>query len=201
MYRNLLNLIVVSGFSLGLVSCGTSRVSDNVSIEAVQAANKGIVIVSVASLRGKLCDPMVLHLSKKVGEKYHHSSQVRVRSLFGADSPAQFQMKAGIFHITNMVCFTGNRQYWLRKPNEVFGRKRPTRSYGTFAVNSGEVVNIGHLKLAFAIAGFGAFNVTDLPENNKKWLAENKPKLYNRMVTRLLKSRKPPVIRRVKKIN
>ena len=189
------NLAASAGMVLALASC-SGTVSDDVSLDAVQSQGEGIVIIAASFPGGYFCSALVLHVSRKVDGKRRRDG-FAASSLFKGDSPAQARLKAGSYELNNMVCHSGNYEVSLHKQPSIFtAHKEALPVYGRFRVAPGEVVNLGHVSIKWAVAGAAQLSVSNLSSEHRTWLKQNRPKLSSRMITRLLKASKRRVVKR-----
>ncbi len=179
-----------------LAGC-TGTVSDDVSLQEVQSRGEAIVIVAATFPGRRICSDLILTVRRKAEGKDRLES-FTASSLFRGDSPAQAKLDAGSYELANMTCISGNVRVVLTKGRDIFSSKKagPPPVYGRFSVKPGEVVNLGHISVKWAVAGIAQTAVADLSPKHHAWLKENRPNLSSRMVTRLMQGTRHKVIKR-----
>ncbi|MEM8645353.1 MAG: hypothetical protein AAGF86_03330 [Pseudomonadota bacterium] len=177
---------------LACASACTDRVSDDVSLQAVASRGEGIAIMSVQTPRQFAdCGSLVMEIRPQDGA----DSPVRliqVKSDSDVNGVVQKRLKAGRYAVTNFICHKFNKKVLLQKSPDVFSPDRPHLKYGVFDVARGEVVNIGRIFIVLSDLPLTRLTVSPLTQDHLGWLAQNRPKLSARMVTRLMRPTASP---------
>ena len=165
----------------------TSSVSDDVSLQAVASQNEGIVVlVGQTPSAWTHCGSVGMEIRRQDGSRWA-TEIIEIKNGSDINGVVQKKLKAGQYAVTNLVCHTVNRKILLQKTPDMFSPDRSHFKYGFFEVRRGEVVNLGQIFTVFGgLGGRSQLTVLPLTEEQRTWLAQNRPKLSGRMVTRLM---------------
>ena len=180
-----------------IAGCGvqSSRVSDDLTIDKLAKDNSGVAIMQMG-LGNSRCPGGNVTIGTQVAGGYEVVKTLLMRNTFiDKGVPPQVKLKPGTYHIIAWGCQRGNMIQSVGKPNSSFFEKqRYPKSFASFTVNPGEVVNVGMLRMhQIGLLGLVNFEVTDLPPDLHAGLKKARPKLYAQMTTRLMKANNKPL--------
>jgi hypothetical protein len=181
-----------------LAGCaGTSSVSDVLTAGTLDKRRSGVVVLK-AEILGHGCRGGSLTIGKKLDTVYSAVATVHssAAAALTGDDLMQVELPPDEYHVINVVCGV---QAGLSVTNVALGRKEGggllgiggeyRRSFASFELRSGEVVNVGALTvMAVGGSGGGAAHIVvgDLPPASLQRFRKTKPNLASQMKTRLM---------------
>jgi hypothetical protein len=198
----------VLGLALLAAGCGatgTSRISDELmTTSALAQDKKGVALIKLGA-----ADPSCAVLAAGIGvrdsDTFRLAHTARIVPKTGEATVAELALDPGEYHVVSYVCMRPNGAHLTL--SEPMGGDRFKKSYASFAVQSGEVVNVGVLRLVPLGASQGAFSrvllvgvvATDWPMSELESFKQQRPALYAQMKTRLMLVPKivPPTVEQV----
>ena len=186
--RGFFKKITVLVLPLAIGACGADSVSDGVSLQEVASRNQGVAIMFVETpLYFSNCNAFMIEVRRQdISDGPVRT--IQIKNGFHANGMAQKRLEAGQYAIINFICHAPKKHIYLQRTPGMFSPDRPHFKYGLFDVRQGEVVNIGQISIAL---GFGhhlsKLTVQPFTQEQLQWLAENRPQLSARMVTRLMR--------------
>lgn len=176
---------------LGAACVQTSRVSDTLDASSLARSQKAVALIKVGAA-DPACQFVHVVLARKDGESYRVVQTMRV-ALRPDTEPAvaEAELDPGEYHVVNYACFAARGQIMLGSQN---GPGQHSQSLASFTLASGEVVNLGYLRLAplavtrqvFSRTRHWVVAVTDWPLPEIDRFKKSRPKLYAAMHTRLM---------------
>ncbi|MFM2423434.1 MAG: hypothetical protein RL291_1964 [Pseudomonadota bacterium] len=209
--------VLASGLAaFAVTACvGTTRIDDALLAgKQLETSGKGIMLVQIGQ-SGAACHSVALHLAKREGDAFQFFTFVRAipdRSR-NAPPPAKAQQRQvgidgsiaeqaldpGEYHVVQYTCAVHNGQRVLAEKDA--SRNRYVQSYASFSIKAGEVLNVGYFDIAEvpALQGFGnrvvTVRITDWPLADMELFKKQRPKLFQRMTTRLMTATPLPAFR------
>jgi hypothetical protein len=168
-----------------LAGCGaTPNLSDELTATTLSANNQGIVLLS-AAMQGLTCQGITVQLGRKSALGYDATTSFGIditmfslRRLVSSNLP-QISLPAGEHHVIGVTCQNGNSFTSVGKGG--------LRSYASFTLAPGEIVNLGSLTvIPLAMTNIATFEVRDQPIEVMDKLKADKPKLFAQMKNRLM---------------
>lgn len=178
--------------AIALGGCAvTTSVSDEVATQSLAKSKSGIAIMTM-SMPGASCQTgSVLLGSKTADGDYERAAAVMFgKTRVDPHDIAQTELAAGTYHVLQVAC--GARHGRVVRQT-VLGRQagfalfgigaRWKRSWASFTIQPGEIVNLGHLIVSEDVLGLD-IAVADLPPPALETFAREKPQLAGRMINR-----------------
>lgn len=191
--------LAAAGLALVLAGCVaptlTSRVGDGISKLSLKQEVKGVALLSAGVSAGGCSQVYVVvgarNKAPDKGEGIY--SAVRGLMIQPAKAPiAEIKLDPGEYHIVGFVCANRGSSARLVESVDSGGLWASyKRSYATFTVQAGEVVNIGYLEIRYLGASDMTINadlaVRDWPLADLARFKQQRPELYAQMKTRLMR--------------
>ena len=178
---------------------GTTNVSDELTTSALAKTNKSVAIMRMG-VAGETCPAALLTLATKAGDEFAPAKTVRMSNQSNAPSDvAQIELDPGEYHVVSWTCTVqvGNTRnvttLGKRSGGLLSGGGTYKQSFGSFELTSGEIVNLGSIRLVDVGLNNVLVDVTDLPADAREKFARDKPNLARQMTTRLFKVNRPPM--------
>lgn len=185
------------GLLLALAGCVaptlTSRIGDGISKLSLKQEVKGVALLSAGVNYGG-CRQVYVTVgtrNKTPDKGAGIYSPVKGLMIQPAKAPvAEIKLDPGEYHIVAFIC--ANRGSSARLVEAVDGFwPSYRRSYATFTVQAGEVVNIGYLRIRYLGAADTTISadlaVGDWPQADLARFKQQRPELYAQMKTRLMR--------------
>lgn len=171
----------------------TSRVDDTVTTQSLARTQKGVAVMRLGAATGA-CQNVAVMLGVREGEGFRRHQNVVVtdiRSLKKAPV-AEVELDPGEYHIVAYGCTTGRGN--LRMIEDSDGQGLLRRSFASFTLGPGEIVNVGYFHINASRVGrnmFGrpvrtAVTITDWPLAELDRFKAERPQIYAQMTTRLM---------------
>lgn len=190
--RRAVAAVAVGLVGLAIAGCAvTTGVDDKVATATLAQARTGIAVMTM-SMPGADCQTGSVLLGTATAQgDYERASVV----LFGKTRVdphdiAQTELAAGTYHVLQVGC---GARYGNRVHTTTLGRQdgpalfgigaRWQKSWASFSIQPGEIVNVGHLIVSQDLLGLD-LAVADLPPRALEAFAKDKPQLSARMVKR-----------------
>jgi len=184
---------------------GTSRVGDELTTTSLGQAKKSVALIKLGAA-DPLCTVLAAGIGVREGDNFKLMQTARIVRKAGETAVAELELGTGEYHVVSYTC---TRQQGgavlLAQPagNGVF-----TKSYASFSIAPGEILNIGYLHLipigsqqaaAYTRVLQVGIAVTDWPLAEIERFKQQRPNLYAQMKTRLMKVHKvePPTAQQV----
>jgi hypothetical protein len=174
---------------------GTSSVSDVLTAGTLDKRRSGVVILK-AEILGHGCRGGSLTIGKQLDTIYSPVATVSSTATAAqtGDDIMQVELPPDNYHVINVVCGV---QAGFTVTNVALGRKEGgsvlgiggeyRRSFASFELRAGEVVNVGALTvMATGTSGGAHIVVGDLPANSLQRFRKTKPNLASQLKTRLM---------------
>ena len=186
----------------GLTSAcgGTSRVADELTATSLSQSKKAVALIKLGA-----ADPLCTILSAGVGVReggdYRLVQTARIERNDGV-AVAELELGSGEYHVVSYSCVRRGGSVLLAEPA---GGGLFKKSYATFTLAPGEILNVGYLHLVpMASTPISAsyrvlhvrLAVTDWPVTELDRFKQQRPNLYSQMRTRLMTVHKfePPTV-------
>lgn len=185
--------LTIAILSSALAGCAaTSRVNGAVTPADLTTEQKAVVIMRIGAA-SPACQHVAVLLGTPDGSGFRRHSVLQVMNVHSLVDPAmaEAELGAGTYHVVGYSCHDG------RKPGVVADKADHgtyRTSYAAFSVSPGEIVNVGFLHFHAAKVGANAFGraiktdvtVTDWPLVELDRFKQKRPRIFARMVTRLM---------------
>jgi hypothetical protein len=200
----LLRCAVLACAALAAACGGTSRVGDQLTATSLSQARKGVALIKLGA-----ADPACTVLSAGIGVReggdFRIIKTARIERTTGETAVAELELGSGEYHIVSYACTRGGGVVLLAEPA---GGGTYKRSYASFSLAPGEILNVGYLQLVpMGVTPIGASTqvlhvrlaVTDWPLTELDRFKQQRPHLYTQMKTRLMTVHKvePPTVQQV----
>ncbi len=191
--------VIAVNFWLGGCAITTSA-SDILTQGALETTKTGIAVIK-AQILGHGCVGGTLTVAKKRGSGYE--AVKTLQTVAGATAIANDVMSVELppseYHVVNVACShqsgrtitnisLGNREGGVLGFGGEF-----KRSFASFRIASGEVINLGSLTVMAGFLGSAHLSVTELPTASEARFRKEKPKLAKYMLTRLMVIHRDPL--------
>jgi hypothetical protein len=183
---------------------GTSRVGDQLTTTSLSQSRKAVALIKLGA-----ADPQCTILSAGIGVRegsdFKLIQTARIERSDGV-AVAELELGSGEYHVVSYSCFRRGGSVLLAEPA---GGGLYKKSYATFALSPGEIINVGYLHLvpmgATPISSsyqvlHVRLAVTDWPVAELDRFKQQRPNLYGQMRTRLMTVHKveAPTIEQIK---
>jgi hypothetical protein len=196
-------VLVLAGLT---TACGgTSRVGDGLTATSLTQSRKGVALIKLGA-----ADPSCTVLSAGIGVReggdFRIVQTARIeRNNASETAVAELELGSGEYHVVSYSCVRRGGAIQLAEPA---GNGLYKKSYASFSLASGEVLNVGYLQLVPMGAAQVAYTrvlavrlaVTDWPLSELERFKQQRPNLYAQMRTRLMAVPKvePPTLEQVR---
>jgi hypothetical protein len=191
----------VAGLALVLAGCAvTTSASDILNQGALEKSKTGVVILK-AQILGHGCAGGTITIAKKQGAVYEpvRSLQTVAGPTIAANDVMSVELPPNEYHVVNVAC---SIQQGRALSSVSLGRREGgivglggayKKSFATFRIAAGEIVNLGSLTVMSGVLASVHLSVTDLPIPSAQRFAIEKPNLAKQMVTRLMVVNRVPM--------
>jgi hypothetical protein len=174
----------------------TSRVDDNLSTASLAQTRKAVAVMRVGAASPSCINVAVL-LGVREGDGYRRHQGITVMNVRSITEPAvaEVELDPGEYHVLAYRCQSkqGIKQV---DDNAGPGGQLYRTSYASFTLHSGEIVNVGYLRLVAWRHGHNAFGrpvemdieITDWPLAELDRFKAKRPNIYAQMTTRLMQA-------------
>jgi hypothetical protein len=170
----------------------TSQVNEAVTTAILAKEKKSVALMIIGAEAGCKVVHAILGVAQKDG--YRPVEVAFTRSSSPAESRvAEVELDPGEYHVVGYECSIGKHVHQLGYPKGGFFVNRFHRSYATFNIEAGEILNVGHVR----VVPIGLSNGVDVavhdwaPADLEKFRLQ-RPNLFAQMKTRLMVANKPP---------
>jgi hypothetical protein len=189
----------------GCAATGTSRVSDELVSTAALAQDKKAVALIKLGAADPQCTVLTAGIGVRENDAFRLLHTARIVQKAGEATVAELALDPGEYHVVSYLCMRPNGAHLVL--SEPMGGGQFRKSYANFAVQSGEVINVGFLRLVPLGATQAAFSrvvlvgvvATDWPVPELERFKQQRPALYAQMKTRLMTVPKivPPTVEQI----
>jgi hypothetical protein len=171
---------------------GTSRVSDELTTATLTQDKKGVALVKLGAA-DPLCSTLTAGIGVREKDAFRRVQSIRIVLTKNEPMVAEVELDPGEYHVVSYVCLKARSVVALAEPINVSeGLYR--KSYASFRVEPGEIVNVGYLQLLPLRTSYGVLSrtlhvglaATDWPLAEIERFKQQRPKLYDQMRTRLM---------------
>lgn len=181
---------------------GTSNVSDVLTAGDLARQKKGVAVLR-AQILGHGCSGGTLTIGKKVADIYSavRTIQTTASAAASGNDVMQVELPPDEYHVINVSC---GLQSGRTMTTIALGQKDGTnllgfggdykRSFASFRLQAGEIVNVGSLTVMSSGGGGSAhLTVTDLPAASRERFKKERPNLAAQITTRLMVVHRAPM--------
>jgi hypothetical protein len=171
---------------------GTSRVGDELTATSLTQSRKAVALVKLGAF-DPMCTVLQAGIGVREGENYRIVETARIQRSANEAAVAELELGAGQYHVVSYTC---NRpRGGTSQLAESLGGGVFKRSYASFSLAPGEVLNVGYLQLVPMASTQVSYNtrvvavrlaVTDWPLAELERFKQQRPGLYGQMKTRLM---------------
>ena len=183
---------------------GTSRVGDDLTSSALSQSKKAVALIKLGAADPR-CGTLVAGIGVREGSNFRHLQLARIVRKAGEAAVAELELGAGEYHVVSYSCARQGGAVLLAEPA---GGGLYRKSYASFKIAPGEVLNVGYLQLVPMGSAQVAYNthvlhvrlaVTDWPLAELDRFKQQRPHLYAQMKTRLMTVHRvePPTVQQV----
>jgi hypothetical protein len=195
----------VVAFAALLAGCAsTSRVGDDLTISSLSQSKKAVALIKLGAA-DPLCRTLVAGIGVREGGNFRHVQLARIVRKAGEAAVAELELGAGEYHVVSYSCARPGASVVLAEPA---GAGLYAKSYASFNIAPGEVLNVGYLQLVPMASAQVSHNtrvmsvriaVTDWPLAELDRFKQQRPHLYAQMKTRLMTVHRvePPTVQQV----
>jgi hypothetical protein len=183
---------------------GTSRVGDELTATSLGQSKKAVALIKLGAA-DPLCTVLVAGIGVREGNGFRLIQTARIVRNGSEAAVAELELGSGEYHVVSYSCTRPGSVTRLAEPA---GGNLYKKSYASFALAPGEILNVGYLQLVpVAATPISAYSrvlqvhlaVTDWPLAEIERFKQQRPNLYGQMRTRLMTVPKvePPTIREI----
>lgn len=184
---------------------GTSRVGDDLTSTSLSQNKKAVALIKLGAA-DPLCGTLAAGIGVREGSNFRRVQFARIVRKAGDTAVAEMELGAGEYHVVSYACAKRGGAMLLAEP---VGGGLYRKSYASFSIAPGEVLNVGYLQLVPMGSAQIAHNthvmqvrlaVTDWPLAEIDRFKQQRPHLYAQMKTRLMKVHRvePPTVQQVR---
>jgi len=134
----------VVGFAALAAGCGgTSRVGDELTAGSLSQTKKAVVLIKLGAA-DPLCNVLAAGIGVREGRDFRVVQTARIVRKAGEAAVAELELGNGEYHVVSYSCARQGGAVLLAEP---VGNGRYKRSYASFNIASGEILNVGYLQL------------------------------------------------------
>lgn len=182
---------------------GTSRVADELTATSLSQSKKGVALIKLGAA-DPLCTVLAAGIGVREGSDFRLVQTARIERTSSDAAVAELELGSGEYHVVSYACTRRGGAVLLAEP---MGNGVYRKSYASFTLAPGEILNVGYLHLVpmAATPALGGrvlhvrLAVTDWPLAEIERFKLQRPNLYTQMRTRLMTVHKtePPTIEQV----
>jgi hypothetical protein len=183
---------------------GTSRVGDELTATQLNQARKAVALIKLGAA-DPLCTVLSAGIGVREGGDFRIIQTARIERTTGETAVAELELGSGEYHVVSYSCTRRGGAVLLAEPA---GGGIYKKSYASFSLAPGEILNVGYLQLVpMGVTPIGATTrvlhvrlaVTDWPLSEIDRFKQQRPHLYAQMRTRLMTVHKvePPTAQQV----
>jgi hypothetical protein len=198
-------VVALAALAAGCAS-GTSRVGDELTTTSLSQTKKAVALIKLGAA-DPLCTVLVAGIGVREGSNFRHLQMARIVRKAGETAVAELELGPGEYHVVSYSCARQGRIVLLAEPA---GNGLYRKSYASFQIAPGEILNVGYLQLVPMASAHVAdtrvmpvrLAVTDWPLAELDRFKQQRPNLYSQMKTRLMKVHRaePPTIEQVQAV-
>jgi hypothetical protein len=183
---------------------GTSRVGDELTATSLGQSKKAVALIKLGAA-DPLCTVLAAGIGVREGNGFRLIQTARIVRNGSEAAVAELELGSGEYHVVSYSC---TRPGNVTRLSEPAGGNLYKKSYASFTLAPGEILNVGYLQLVpVAATPISAYSrvlqvhlaVTDWPLAEIERFKQQRPGLYGQMRTRLMTVPKvePPTIREI----
>jgi hypothetical protein len=198
-----LRCVVLAVAALTAGCGGTSRVADELTATSLSQSKKAVALIKLGAA-DPLCTVLSAGIGVREGSDFRLVQTARIERQDGV-AVAELELGSGEYHVVSYSCIRRGGSVLLAEPA---GGGLYKKSYATFSLAPGEILNVGYLHLVpMASTPISAsyrvlhvhLAVTDWPVAELDRFKQQRPRLYSQMRTRLMTVHKiePPTVAQI----
>ncbi len=183
---------------------GTSRVADDLNSTSLSQSKKAVALIKLGAA-DPMCTTLAAVVGVREGSNFRSVQFARIVRKAGEAAVAEMELGAGEHHVVSYSCAKRGGMAMLAEP---LGSGLYRKSYASFTLAPGEVLNVGYLQLVPMGSARVAYDfrvlhvrlaVTDWPLAEIDRFKQQRPHLYAQMKTRLMTVHRvePPTVQQV----
>src|SRR5262245_23815702 len=184
-------VLALAALATGCAS-GTSRVGDDLTATSLSQAKKAVALIKLGAA-DPLCTVLAAGIGVREGESFKLLQTARIVRKADETAVAELELGTGEYHVVSYACTRARGGAVLLAQPAGSGIYK--RSYASFNIAPGEILNVGYLQLvptgqtpvaANASILHVRLAVTDWPLAELERFKKQRPGLYGQMKTRLM---------------
>ncbi|MFZ1106546.1 MAG: hypothetical protein WAN86_27405 [Hyphomicrobiaceae bacterium] len=189
--RRALFRVAVMAFAALVSACGgTSRVGDELTATSLSQSRKAVALIKLGAA-DPMCSALQAGIGVRQGDHYKIVETARIQRSAKDTLVAELELGAGEYHVVSYTC---NRPRGAIHLADSLGGGVFRKSYASFSLAPGEILNVGYLQLVPMASTQVAYTrvlavrlaVTDWPLAELERFKRQRPGLYGQMKTRLM---------------
>jgi hypothetical protein len=169
---------------------GGGKVNETLSNpEALRSSQQAVAFFRLA-LPDPSCQSLAVSIGQREGEFYRPQQTLRLQQT-AVTNVLEVLLSPGDYHVLGFACYRARSTLVMSEPQ---GNGQMRRSYASFSVASGEVVNLGQIRLVRSGRSAGVFNsfvdvsveISDWPLAELERFKSQRPKHFAEMKARLM---------------
>src|SRR5215510_14140682 len=202
----------IAGLRFAILACaaltaacgGTSRVGDELTATSLSQSRKAVALIKLGAA-DPLCTVLAAGIGVRDGSDFRLVQTARIERNSSDTAVAELELGGGEYHVVSYSCTRPGSATRLAEPaaGPLF-----RKSYASFTLAPGEILNVGYLQLVPMAATpisatsrvlFVRLAVTDWPLAELERFKLQRPNLYGQMRTRLMTVHKvePPSVQEI----
>ena len=181
---------VVALTAVLLGGCTGAKVNEQLAEPAALRDSQQAIALIRLEPPDPACQQLAVQLGTREGQFYKLARSLKLEQI-AVTKVAEVMLPPGEYHVISFVCIRARSQIVIAEQQ---GNGLARRSYASFTLAAGEVVNLGQLQSQTVSRSSGVHNsfvhvtlgVTDWPLAELEKFKSQRPKLYAEMKTRLM---------------
>ncbi len=190
MWGALIRCAVLAFAALAAGCAGTSRVGDELTATSLSQSKKAVALIKLGAA-DPMCSVLQAGIGVRQGENYKIVETARIQRKGDDTAVAELELNAGEYHVVSYTCSRPGGAIHLA---DSLGGGVFRKSYASFSLAPGEIINVGYLQLVPVASTQVAYTrilavrlaVTDWPLGELERFKQQRPHLYSQMKTRLM---------------
>jgi hypothetical protein len=181
---------IIAFAALTAACAGTSRVGDELTATSLSHSKKAVALIKLGAA-DPMCTVLQAGIGVRQGDHFKIVETARIQRSAKDAAVAELELGAGEYHVVSYTC---NRPGGAIHLADSAGGGVFKKSYASFSLASGEILNVGYLQLVPMASTQVAYTrvlavrlaVTDWPLAELERFKQERPHLYAQMKTRLM---------------
>jgi hypothetical protein len=168
---------------------GTSRVGDELTMTSLSQAKTAVALIKLGAA-DPMCGVLAAGIGVREGSEFRVVKTAYISRSAGETAVAELELGSGEYHVVSYTCTKPRGRILLAEPAAGDGLYK--RSYASFTIAPGEILNVGYLQLVTMGSTQTSLTTsvlhvrvaaTDWPLSELERFKQQRPHLYAQMKT------------------